>query len=330
MGRENKEQETDPGPLMKAAVLDEFGPVDVLQLRDIQVPESGEDQILVEVHATSINPIDWKMREGSMAMRYGDEFPMILGWDCSGVVAKVGEGVSDFAPGDEVFARSDVSTGRCYAEYAVLNTRTVVKKPRGLTHEEAGSIPLVGLTALNGLLHCVNLQPGQRVLIIGASGGVGTLAVQIAKNMGAHVTGVCSEKNMELVASLGADAVIDYNKADAFETDESYDVIYDTVGSRTYLDAKSSLTENGTYLTLVPVPDIEFFIPGQTQWEPGKGYFIAWTPTVEDLQMLADWAEEGRLRPVIDSVFSLDQIRDAHLRSQTERAVGKIVVRVPE
>lgn len=263
-----------------------------------------------------------------MAMRYGDEFPMILGWDCSGVVTAVGEGVSDFAVGDEVFARSDVSTGRCYAEYAVLNTRTVVKKPASLTHEEAGSIPLVGLTAINGLRTCANVQPDQRVLIIGASGGVGTLAVQIAKNMGAHVTGVCSEKNLELVASLGADAVVDYNKADAFETDEPYDVIYDTVGARTYVEAKSALTENGTYLTLVPVPEIEFFIPGQTEWEPGKGYFVAWTPTAEDLRILADWVDEGKLRPVIDSVFTLDQIRDAHLRSQTDRAVGKIVVKV--
>jgi NADPH:quinone reductase-like Zn-dependent oxidoreductase len=313
---------------MKAAVLDEFGSVDVMHVRDMPVPEIGEGQILVEVHATNINPIDWKMREGTMAMRYGDDFPMILGWDCSGVVTEVGEGVHDFTVGDEVFARSDVSTGRCYAEYAVLNTRTVVKKPSGLTHEEAGSIPLVGLTAINGLRTCANLQPGQRVLIIGASGGVGTLAVQIAKNMGAHVTGVCSEKNMELVASLGADAVVDYNKADAFETDESYDVIYDTMGARTYLEAKTALTENGTYLTLVPVPDIEFFMPGQTEWEPGKGYFVAWTPTAEDLQILADWTDEGKLRPVIDSVFTLDQIRDAHLRSQTDRAVGKIIIKV--
>jgi NADPH:quinone reductase-like Zn-dependent oxidoreductase len=299
-----------------------------MQVRDMPVPEIGEGQILVEVHATNINPIDWKMREGTMAMRYGDEFPMILGWDCSGIVTEVGEGVRDFAVGDEIMARSDVSTGRCYAEYAALNTRTVVKKPSGLTHEEAGSIPLVGLTAINGLRTCANLQPGQRILIIGASGGVGTLAVQIAKNMGAHVTGVCSEKNMELVASLGADAVVDYNKADALETDEKYDIIYDTVGVRTYVEAKTALTENGTYLTLVPVAEIDFFIPGQTEWEPGKGYFVAWTPTAEDLQILADWTDEGKLRPVIDSVFTLDQIRDAHLRSQTDRAVGKIVIKV--
>jgi NADPH:quinone reductase-like Zn-dependent oxidoreductase len=313
---------------MKAAVLDEFGSVDVMQVREIPVPEPGEGQILVAVHATNINPIDWKMREGQMAMRYGDEFPMILGWDCSGVVTEVGAGVSDFVVGDEVFARSDVSTGRCYAEYAVLNTTTVVKKPAGLTHAEAGSIPLVGLTAINGLRTCANLQPGQRVLIVGASGGVGTLAVQIAKNMGADVTGVCSEQNMALVASLGADAVIDYNQQDALQTDAPYDIVYDTVGVRTYADAQPALTENGTYLTLVPVPGIDFFIPGQTEWEPGKGYFVAWTPTAADLQILSGWATDGQLRAVIDSEFTLDEIKQAHLRSQTEHAVGKIVIRV--
>jgi NADPH:quinone reductase-like Zn-dependent oxidoreductase len=313
---------------MKAAVIDKFGSENELKLRDIPVPQVATGQVLVEVHATNINPIDWKMREGQMAARYGDEFPMVLGWDCSGVVTKIGEDVADFKVGDEVFARSDVSTGRCYAEFAVLNTRTVVPKPTSLTHEEAGSIPLVGLTAINGLKTCADLQPGQRVLIIGASGGVGTLAVQIAKNMGAHVTGVCSGKNVELVASLGADAVIDYTSKDCLQTDDLYDLVYDTVGVRSYTEAKPALTDNGTYLTLVPVPDIEFFIPGQTEWQPGKGYFVAWTPTAADLQTLADWADDGLLRPVIDSTYSLDDIRDAHLRSQTEHAVGKIVVRV--
>jgi NADPH:quinone reductase-like Zn-dependent oxidoreductase len=315
---------------MKAAVLDEFGSVDVLQVRDVPVPTPGDGQILVEVHATNINPIDWKMREGQMAARYGEEFPMILGWDCSGVVTEIAADVTAFAPGDEVFARSDVGTGRCYAEYATLNVHTVVKKPRSLSHEEAGAIPLVALTAINGLLKCARLQAGQQVLVIGASGGVGTLAVQIAKNESAHVTGVSSQRNHELVASLGADAIVDYNVADALAGGVLYDIIYDTIGARSYAEARPALKEGGTYLTLVPEPGIEFFIPGQTEWEPDKGYFVAWTPVAADLQLVADWAEEGKLRPVIDSVFSLDEIRAAHLRSQAGHAVGKIVVTVRE
>jgi len=313
---------------MKAVVLDRFGSADELQLREQPVPEPAADQVLVQVHATNVNPIDWKMREGQMAMRYGDEFPMTLGWDCSGVISQLGAGVTGFAVGDEVFARSDVATGRCYAEYAVLNVATVVQKPSALSHIEAGAIPLVGLTALNGLRHCAGLQAGQRVLVIGASGGVGTLAIQIAKNMGAHVTGVCSHGNLELVASLGADAVIDYNTTDALQAAEPYDVIYDTVGSRSFGEARESLSEHGTYLTLVPVADIEFFVPGQTEWEPGKGYFVAWSPTAADLQALADWAAAGLLRAVIDSVYPLDQMQAAHARSETNRSVGKIVIEV--
>jgi NADPH:quinone reductase-like Zn-dependent oxidoreductase len=133
---------------------------------------------------------------------------------------------------------------------------------------------------------------------------------------------------MELVASLGADAVIDYNAEDPFEVSGPYDIIYDAVGVRSYADAKSALTATGTYLTLVPVAGIDFFIPGQSQWEPGKGYFVAWTPTAADLQKVSEWAEAGQLRPVIDNIFSLENIKDAHLRSQTDRAVGKIVVKV--
>jgi len=313
---------------MKAAVLDEFGSVDVMQLRDVPKPAIGPGQILAEVYATNINPIDWKMREGQMVARYGDDFPMILGFDCSGVVAEVGEDVTDFKVGDEILARSDVGTGRCYAEYAELNPRTVVHKPKGLSHSEAASIPLVGLTAINGLQKCAGLQSGQRVLIIGASGGVGTLAVQIAKNMGAHVTGVCSGRNIDLVASLGADAVIDYTQQNPLDTDQPYDIVYDTVGAYQYDDGRKALTESGIYLTLVPVPGIDFFIPGQTEREEGKGYFVAWTPTAADLQILVDWVDEGKLRPIIDSEFSLEDIRAAHERSQTERAVGKIVVNV--
>jgi NADPH:quinone reductase-like Zn-dependent oxidoreductase len=315
---------------MKAAVLDEFGPVSVMQVRDIPRPTIEAGQVLVEVYATCINPLDWKIRDGQMAARFGEEFPMVLGLDCAGVVAEKAADVSEFEVGDEVFGRSDVSTGGCYAEFAAVNARTLSKKPAELTFEEAASIPLVALTAINGLRECANLQPGQRVLLIGGSGGVGTLAIQIAKIMGAHVTAVCSSRNVELVASLGADAVIDYTQQDALDTDQPYDVVYDTIGVCQYEEAKKAVTAEGTYLTLVPVPGIDFFIPGQTEREPGKGYFVAWTPKSADLEIVADWVREGKLRPVIDSEYTLDQIRDAHERSQTERAVGKIVVRVKE
>ena len=312
---------------MRAAVLDKFGDEDVMIVRDEPVPKPAAGQILVRVRAAAINPIDWKMREGMMAARYGADFPMVLGWDCSGEVTEVGSGVTEFAVGDEVYARSDVGCGGCYAEFAVLNVGTVVRKPIDLSHIEAASFPLAALTAVNGLRDCARLGNGQRVLIVGASGGVGTLAVQIARNMGAgHVAAVCSGRNAELVASLGADDVIDYTQADALAADVPYDIIYDTVGVHDHESARAALTPEGTYLTLVPVAGIDFFIPGQSSWEPGKGYFVAWVPTAADLQLVSDWVSQGQLRPVIDSVFPLEQIQQAHLRSQTERAVGKIVL----
>jgi NADPH:quinone reductase-like Zn-dependent oxidoreductase len=313
---------------MKAAVIDSFGPAAHLEVRDIPQPEIAADQILVEVHAASVNPIDWKIREGMMAARYGDEFPMVLGLDASGVVVETGADVSDFSIGDEVYARSDNGAGKCYAEYVALNPATVAKKPASLTHREAAGIPLAALTPIYGLRDCGHIKEGDRVLLVGASGGVGVFAIQIAKAVGAHVTGVCSAKNADIVRELGADAVIDYTSEDVLREDDSYDIIYDAVGALELRDALGALSEGGVYLTLVPVPGIDFFIPGQTQREDGKGYFVAWTPRAEDLDLLSGWVSEGKLKPVIDSEFSLDDIRAAHERSQTERAVGKIIINI--
>jgi NADPH:quinone reductase-like Zn-dependent oxidoreductase len=313
---------------MKAAVIDSFGPAVEVRVREVPRPVPGPGQLLVEIHASSVNPIDWKVPGGQMAARYGSDFPMILGFDASGVVREIGPGVTAFAPGDEVFARSDVGAGGCYAEYAVLNARTVARKPRELSHAEAAAMPLAALTALNGLRDPGRLQPGQRVLIIGASGGVGTYAVQIARNLGAHVTGVCSTANLALARELGAHAVLDYTREPVFVPGAGYDIVYDTIGAHGLAAARPALTPDGCYLTLVPVPGIEFFIPGQTVRQPAVGYFLVWAPSGADLEILAGWAREQRLRSIIDSEFRLDDIRAAHARSRTLRARGKIVIRV--
>ena len=314
--------------MMRAAVIDAFGSSANLAVRDIPKPEITPDQILVEVHAASVNPIDWKIREGMMAARYGDEFPMVLGLDVSGVVAEIGDKVDTFAVGDAVYARSDNGPGRCYAEYVALNPGTVAAKPAQLSHVEAAAMPLAALTPLYGLRDCAQIKSGDRVLLVGASGGVGVYATQLAKNFGAHVTAVCSGKNADLVRALGADAVIDYTTEDVLRESASYDIIYDGIGSLDLEAAKASLRNGGVYLTLVPVPGIDFFIPGQTQRESGKGYFVAWTPYAKDLEFLSGWVREGKMKPVIDSEYPLEKIRDAHERSETLHAVGKIVIRV--
>jgi NADPH:quinone reductase-like Zn-dependent oxidoreductase len=313
---------------MKAAVIDQFGPSSALQVRDIPTPEITVDQILVEVHAASVNPIDWKIRDGMMGDRYGKEFPMVLGLDASGVVVKVGDSVTEFKEGDEVYARSDNGAGKCYAEYVALNPGTVALKPESLSHVEAAAIPLAALTPLIGMRDCAGLKAGDRILIIGASGGVGIFAVQIAKLMGAEVTAVCSTRNIDLAKELGADRVIDYTQGEVLQAGDDYDVIYDTVGAQTYESAKPALKEEGIYLTLVPIPGIDFFIPGQTERMTGKGYFVAWTPHASDLRILSDWVASGQLRPVIDSEYPLEEIRQAHERSQTLRAQGKIIIRM--
>jgi len=311
---------------MKAAVIDAFGPASALEIREVPKPEISDDELLVEVHASSVNPIDWKIGDGMMGDRYGDEFPMILGLDASGVVVGAGANVTGFKVGDEVFGRSTDGTGKCYAEFVALNPGTVVPKPEQISHAEAAAMPLAALTALNGLKNFGALTPGQRVLIIGGSGGVGTYAVQIAKNIGAEVTAVCSTGNVDLVLELGADRVIDYTQQDPLETDAPYDLIYDTVGVLKYPEAREKLTDAGVYLTLVPVDGIDFMYPGQTERKPRGGYFLIWAPTAPDLAILADWVRDGKLRSIIDSEYSLDAIREAHERSRTERARGKIVV----
>jgi NADPH:quinone reductase-like Zn-dependent oxidoreductase len=315
---------------VRAAVIDAFGPSSALEIRDIPKPEIEAGQILVEVHAASVNPIDWKIRDGMMAARYGEEFPMVLGLDVSGIVVEVGDSVTGFKIGDEIFARSDNGPGKCYAEYVALNPGTVAPKPASLSHVEAAAVPLAALTPIYGLRDCAQVKPGDRVLIIGASGGVGIFAVQIARLMGAEVTGVCSTVNVDFVKELGADRVIDYTQEEVLRAGDDYDIIYDAVGAQTYESARPALKPAGVYLTLVPVPGIDFFIPGQTQHEPGKGYFVAWTPYAADLEILTAWIEAGQLRPVIDSEYPLEEVRAAHERSQTLRARGKIVIRIKD
>jgi NADPH:quinone reductase-like Zn-dependent oxidoreductase len=313
---------------MKAVVIDAFGASSLLEVREVPKPEITADELLVEVYATSVNPIDWKIGDGMMGDRYGDEFPMILGFDVSGVVVDTGANVTEFKAGDEVFARSTNGAGKCYAEYVTLNPGTVAQKPEQISHTEAAAMPLAALTALNGLKNFGALAPGQRALIVGASGGVGTYAVQIAKNIGAAVTAVCSSGNIELVRELGADRVVDYTRQDPLETDAPYDLIYDTVGVLEYPTAREKLTDEGVYMTLVPVDGIDFMFPGQTERKPRGGYFLVWAPSAADLVILADWVRNGKLRSIIDSEYSLDAIREAHERSRTERARGKIVIKV--
>lgn len=327
---------------MKAIVYHNFGPPDVLQLEEIEKPVPKDDQVLVRVRAVSINPYDWHFMEGGpyIARLFG--FGLLkpssqrLGVDFSGTVEAVGKNVTEFKPGDEAFG----GKGGAWAEYIVIAEKFLVKKPANITFEQAGSVQIAGLTALQGLRDQGKLQPGQKVLINGASGGVGTYAVQIAKVLGAHVTGVCSGRNVEMVKSLGADHVIDYTKEDFTKGGQHYDVVLDNVGNRAPSESRRVLTPNGKYILVGG---------GGVNDNPWIGPFgmviktLLMKPFInqemkmmmaevkkEDLTYLADLMQSGKLKPVIDKVYPFEEIREAVRYLETGRARGKVIVTLPE
>lgn len=313
---------------MKAVVIDEVGAPDVLQVRDIPRPVPASDQVLIEVHASSVNPIDGKIRDGSMSFRFGKEFPKVLGFDVAGVVVETGSDATNFQVGDPVFARSELKTGCACAEYIACAESSAALKPRSISYQQAAAIPLAGLTALQGLRDDCQLGAGDRVLIIGASGGVGTYAVQIARAMGAEVTAVCSGVNLDLVKSLGASRVIDYTSEPVFGTAKPYDAIYDVVGSQRFRAGRKALKPDGNYAAAVPSPGVILGMFLGNKFRRQQARFVMCKPSGEDLKLLAEWVTAGRLRSVIDSVFALEDIVLAHERIATKRSRGKIVIEI--
>ncbi len=314
---------------MKAAVIYSYGAPDVLQVADVEVPQIKPDQLLVKVYASSINPVEWKMRKGMLKLLTGSRFPIILGFDVSGEVIEVGSQVTQFKPKDLVYARLDQLTGGAYAEYAAVAEKVAALKPTNITHEQAAAVPLAGMTALQALRDEGQLKVGQKVLINGASGGVGTFAVQIAKALGAaEVTGVCGSKNLELVKSLGADSVIDYTQQDFAKVSAKYDIVFDAVGNRSLSDCKSVLQPHGIYVTTQPFPE-NFLQSFLTSLLPGQKYkVILLKSSSADLTYLKEQIEAEKIRSVIDRTYPLSEIAAAHAYSETERTVGKVVIAI--
>lgn len=331
---------TAPGNPMKAIVYCDFGSPTVLKLMDVEKPVPNDDQLLVKVRAASVNPLDWHYMEGipkiARAMGMGLRKPKStrLGVDYAGTVEAVGKNVTQFKPGDEVFGGKNGA----FAEYVcVLADRAVVLKPASLTFEQAASIPIAGITALQGLRDKGKVQPGQKVLINGASGGVGTFAVQIAKSMGAEVTGVCSTRNLEMVRSLGADHVIDYTKEDFAKSGEHYDVMLDNVGvGHSLSECRRVLTANGKYVLIGGGG------PNDGQWigaliRPIKAMILS--PFVSqqmgmmmaelgksDLTTLGELIQAGKVTPVIDRRYKLSETAEAMRYLEEGHARGKVII----
>lgn len=312
---------------MKAAVINQYGPPSVLRYVDVNRPSIKPNQMLVKVHASSVNPIDWKIRRGMLQFLTGRSFPIILGFDVSGEVVQVGDLVTRFQPGDLIYARLDQLVGGAYAEYAAVSEKVAALKPANMTHAQAAAVPLAGLTALQALRDEGKLEVGYKVLINGASGGVGTFAVQLAKVLGAgEVTGVCSRANSDLVASLGADRLIDYTQQDFTQDTVKYDIIFDVVGNRSFLDCKKVLQPKGVYITTQPFPT-DFLQSFLTYLLPGQKYqVILMKSNHDDLAFLAEQIEEGKIRAVIDRTYPLSELAAAHTYSEEGHAIGKIVI----
>lgn len=320
---------------MKAIVRHRYGGPDALALRDIDQPTPHDDEILVAVRAASVNPYDWHMMTGTpylARLSEGLRAPKhpVLGADVAGRVEAVGANVTDFRPGDEVFGQSAGG----YAEYACVHVDNVARKPSEVTFEQAASLPIAAVTALQGLRDHGRLRTGQRVAINGASGGVGTFAVQIAKSMGGHVTAVCSDRNTEVVRSLGADAVLDYATTDFLGTGEPYDLILDLIGNRPVLACRRALTRDGSYIAVSTPKDGLWIGPlvfvakvllvsmvGGRRMAP-----MLAKVTSADLAVLAGLLKSGDVTPVIDRTFALHETADALRYVGTGRARGKVVL----
>ena len=308
---------------MKAIRIHEFGGPDVLRTDNIAVPAPADDEVLVKVYATSINPIDWKIRKGASQAKFPVTLPFTLGWDVSGVVEQKGDNVTGFEVGAEVYSRPSPARNGAYAEYIVIKASEVARKPNTIDHVHAASVPLAGLTAWQGLFEHGKLQKGERVLIHAASGGVGTFAVQFAKWKGAYVIGTTSEKNIDLVKQLGADEVIDYKNEQFDEKLKDVDLVFDMVGSDTQKRSIKVLKNGGRLVTTVKPEDSQ---EAQDKNIHVQGYMALSKPA--DLAQIADLIDNGKIKPVIAKLLTLDVAQEAQELSEKGHVAGKIVLKV--
>ncbi len=314
---------------MKAVVLREYGREDRLVIEEIAPPKIGDDELLVKTLAAAINPLDWKIMRGQIRFVTGLVRPSItrLGHDVCGEVIETGRKVSMFQKGDRIYAMLGRRAG-AFAEYAAVPEQNAVLAPSTLSDSEAAAVPLASLTALQALRDKAKLKAGQKVLINGASGGVGTFAVQIARILGAAVIAVCSGRNTEFVLSLGADSVIDYTRADFTEGNDVYDIIFDAVANRSFSSCRHVLATEGIYVTTVPQPKDVLYMGLKMVTGGPQAYLVMVKPIASDLQWMTTMIDEGKIRPVIDREYPLSQIAEAFAYSQQGRARGKIVITI--
>lgn len=319
---------------MQAIVYTRFGPPEVLQLKEVGKPIPTANEVLIRIHATTVAAEDPGMRAAPGLNGFRKPKKPILGFYLAGEIEAVGQNVKRFQIGDQIYCNTGLSILGAYAEYLCMpEDGALARQPANLTYSEAAAVPNGALTALPFLRDAAKIQRGQKILIIGASGAVGTSAVQLAKAFGAVVTGVCSTTNLALVTSLGADTVVDYTNQDFTKNGERYDIIFDTVGKSTYARCKGSLTERGAYLATVPTPAIVLrmiwtsMVGGQKVRFAATGLRPA-SAKVKDLAFINGLIEAGMLKAVIDRCYPLEQMAEAHQYVATGRKKGNVVIMV--
>ncbi len=306
---------------MKAVRIHKYGDESVLSYEEAPMPVLEPDDVLIRGVAAAVNPVDWKIREGYLRQMIPYDLPLTLGWDVSGVVEDVGARVSRFKVGDPVFSRPDIQRNGTYAEFVAVRESEVAPKPQRVSHVEAASLPLAGITAWTSLFKAGGVQSGQRVLIHAASGGVGSLAVQLAKERGAWVAATTSGRNSDFVKSLGADEVVDYQKVRFSEVLRDMDMVFDTLGGEVQEESWKVLKPGGILVSVISPP------PEDRAKELGvRSAFVFIQPDAEILKEMADLLDKGRIRPVVGAEFSLQDVVKAHRLSQSGHSVGKIAL----
>jgi NADPH:quinone reductase-like Zn-dependent oxidoreductase len=318
---------------MKAIVYTKYGPPDVLQLKEVEKPTPKDNEVLIKIHAASVNPLDWHISGAKPFLVRLDQGLLkpknnTLGADIAGRVEAVGKNIKLFQPGDEVFG--DIFNGG-FAEYVCVTEDKLVQKPGNISFEEAAAVPVAALTALQGLRDIGQIQSGQKVLVNGASGGVGTFTVQIAKSFGTEVTGVCSTRNLNMVRSIGADHVIDYTQEDFTRIGQSYDLIYDAVGNRTVSDLKRTLSPKGIcavmgFTSLGLMFQVMLMGPLVSMTSNKKFGTMVTKANQKDMLFLASLLETGKIKPVIDRRYTLNEVPEALRYLEKGHARGKVVI----
>ena len=326
---------------MKAIVRDSYGSPNVLELKDIDKPEPADDEVLLRVHAASVNPADWHILRGApyiARMQFGLRKPKdrVLGCDVAGHIEAVGNNVTSLQPGDEVFGSPFMHGLGAFAEWVCLSEDLLAPKPAALSFEQAAAVPLAASTALQALRDHGRIEPGHKVLIIGASGGVGTFAVQIAKSFDAEVSGVCSTRNVQMVRVLGAEHIIDYTQEDFTHSGHKYDLIFQLAGTLSPSECRSALTSDGTLVLSSGESEGRWIGPVDrvikalvlSPFVSQKMASFTVKPNREDLQLLKQFIEDGTLTPVIDRTYPLAQVPEAIRYLEEGHARGKVVISV--